>query len=532
MALIKCPECGNMISDKAAVCPKCGIPIEEIKKILEHQSDEKETIVNSQDVGQEDNKQHSFKTDENVTVESPKDEVIKEIPIPERKGEWKPKKKIIILSSAALSVLLLVVLLIIIKPFKSNNDRDRVLSGGDYWLNNSFSINLGNNGIVTLCLSKDGSFVENNSFGVESGKFLVNNNQLILTYSGDSDDKAVLDIDKENNRIGKNPYWFFRDDPSKVKERLSTYVKIGDNSNFIELHCLVGKKERNQDKGVYFGTSTSNLQKETCSNCSQSNNCNYYLINNVSDDQIYYYKAYVSNGQSEKISALNCFKVVKGSLWSPTFKTTNTVILDNVEYFEHLVLNKQTLYSISNTYNVSMDEILDANPGVDKEHLLRYSILKIPNVPSVAEPDGENEDYAQEDGEDPEYIQSEQYDYRTWTGATSIAELKKKLPGTSWYINVEGLLYEFEFSSTTVKVYSTILRNSNGRNEDYISSPYSIGQSRDGQGNAYASVSFTILTNKIDAGFGMWNHCSDVSFFIGPTNCGEVTYGRYEWSSL
>ena len=24
MALIKCPECGEQISDKATVCPKCG----------------------------------------------------------------------------------------------------------------------------------------------------------------------------------------------------------------------------------------------------------------------------------------------------------------------------------------------------------------------------------------------------------------------------------------------------------------------------------------------------------------------------
>ena len=24
MALIKCPECGNKISDKAEICPKCG----------------------------------------------------------------------------------------------------------------------------------------------------------------------------------------------------------------------------------------------------------------------------------------------------------------------------------------------------------------------------------------------------------------------------------------------------------------------------------------------------------------------------
>lgn len=27
MALIKCPECGNQVSDHAAACPKCGYPI-------------------------------------------------------------------------------------------------------------------------------------------------------------------------------------------------------------------------------------------------------------------------------------------------------------------------------------------------------------------------------------------------------------------------------------------------------------------------------------------------------------------------
>lgn len=29
MALVKCPECGKKISDKALVCPKCGFPISE-----------------------------------------------------------------------------------------------------------------------------------------------------------------------------------------------------------------------------------------------------------------------------------------------------------------------------------------------------------------------------------------------------------------------------------------------------------------------------------------------------------------------
>ncbi|MFQ9295063.1 MAG: double zinc ribbon domain-containing protein [Bacteroides fragilis] len=27
MALIKCSECGNMVSDKAISCPKCGAPV-------------------------------------------------------------------------------------------------------------------------------------------------------------------------------------------------------------------------------------------------------------------------------------------------------------------------------------------------------------------------------------------------------------------------------------------------------------------------------------------------------------------------
>ena len=28
MAIIKCPECGNDISDKAATCPHCGVNVQ------------------------------------------------------------------------------------------------------------------------------------------------------------------------------------------------------------------------------------------------------------------------------------------------------------------------------------------------------------------------------------------------------------------------------------------------------------------------------------------------------------------------
>lgn len=35
MAMIKCPECGKKISDKAGKCPKCGCPINEKENIAD-----------------------------------------------------------------------------------------------------------------------------------------------------------------------------------------------------------------------------------------------------------------------------------------------------------------------------------------------------------------------------------------------------------------------------------------------------------------------------------------------------------------
>lgn len=42
MALLKCPECGKMVSDKASACPKCGCPIEDIKKANEEKENTEE----------------------------------------------------------------------------------------------------------------------------------------------------------------------------------------------------------------------------------------------------------------------------------------------------------------------------------------------------------------------------------------------------------------------------------------------------------------------------------------------------------
>lgn len=42
MALIKCPECGKEISDKAEKCPHCGYPIEEIENTVENETGSKQ----------------------------------------------------------------------------------------------------------------------------------------------------------------------------------------------------------------------------------------------------------------------------------------------------------------------------------------------------------------------------------------------------------------------------------------------------------------------------------------------------------
>lgn len=34
MALIKCPECGKMISDQASSCPECGYPVSKEKECV------------------------------------------------------------------------------------------------------------------------------------------------------------------------------------------------------------------------------------------------------------------------------------------------------------------------------------------------------------------------------------------------------------------------------------------------------------------------------------------------------------------
>lgn len=54
--LIKCPECGKEISDKAKSCPNCGFPIEGIKEKPVENKKEKETIKKEEKIISNSNK--------------------------------------------------------------------------------------------------------------------------------------------------------------------------------------------------------------------------------------------------------------------------------------------------------------------------------------------------------------------------------------------------------------------------------------------------------------------------------------------
>ena len=48
MAMIKCPECGKDISDKAAACPNCGCPVAKTNEINNEQNEKGYTRIAAQ----------------------------------------------------------------------------------------------------------------------------------------------------------------------------------------------------------------------------------------------------------------------------------------------------------------------------------------------------------------------------------------------------------------------------------------------------------------------------------------------------
>lgn len=58
---------------------------------------------------------------------------------------------------------------------------------------------------------------------------------------------------------------------------------------------------------------------------------------------------------------------------------------DGKVFYSHVVLERQTLYSISKAYNVTQEEIFEANPGLKETGLKKNAIIMIPTQSEVKE---------------------------------------------------------------------------------------------------------------------------------------------------
>lgn len=64
----------------------------------------------------------------------------------------------------------------------------------------------------------------------------------------------------------------------------------------------------------------------------------------------------------------------------PVSISTEKVKIDGKVYYSHIVLEKQTLYSISKAYGVTVQDIYDANPALQTEGLKKNAIILIPSA--------------------------------------------------------------------------------------------------------------------------------------------------------
>lgn len=77
-------------------------------------------------------------------------------------------------------------------------------------------------------------------------------------------------------------------------------------------------------------------------------------------------------------------------------KSTEKVLLNGKVYFLHVIQAGQTVYSIARAYNVTTQDIIVANPGVDITQVKTGSVLRVPETPDETQqevPDLEDEDF-------------------------------------------------------------------------------------------------------------------------------------------
>ena len=83
---------------------------------------------------------------------------------------------------------------------------------------------------------------------------------------------------------------------------------------------------------------------------------------------------------------------------TPVTVSKEKVRMNGIMYYSHIVLERQTLFSISKAYDVSIDDIYKANPSLKETGLKKNSIILIPAVDkNTVAPNTQNADVKEEE---------------------------------------------------------------------------------------------------------------------------------------
>lgn len=126
---------------------------------------------------------------------------------------------------------------------------------------------------------------------------------------------------------------------------------------------------------------------------------------------------------------------------------------DGKVYYSHVVLERQTLYSIAKAYGVTTDEIIKANPELNlvTEGLKKNSILLIPTTGTVEKAESKNND--------ANTTQTQNQVQEQASTENSAAKEKKKDDGytihiTRWYENIDDIAYKYSVPKDILMKYN------------------------------------------------------------------------------
>ena len=124
---------------------------------------------------------------------------------------------------------------------------------------------------------------------------------------------------------------------------------------------------------------------------------------------------------------------------TPVSISKEKVKINGQVFYSHVVLERQTLFSISKAYNVSVDDIYKYNPAVKQNGLVKNSIIIIPVAEETAVKEVEEPKLAEAAAPVQESVQKVEKE----PVKKEAAKKKKKTHTVKWYENIDDIAAKY-----------------------------------------------------------------------------------------